>query len=331
MHDKLFRRQLGRTGTCSEAMALGCYSMSNSYGARSDAESVQVIQRAVDRGITLIDTADYYGWGHNEQLVASALKGRRHEVLLSSKFGYVRAEGRGFAVCGDPTYVKTACDASLQRLGTDHIDLYFQHRLDANVPIEDTVGAMADLVREGKVRSLGLCEVSEKTLRRACSVHPISAVQAEYSLWTRDVEPHMLGVYDELGVTPMAFAPLGRGMLTGQLRSLDQLGAKDVRRHFPRFSPENFPKNVALVDRLGAIARELGCSTSQLALAWLYNKDPNLIAICGCDTLAFLDENLGALQIRLSAEKIDEIATMFAPGQISGDRYNAALMQMLDK
>ncbi|MCP3476763.1 aldo/keto reductase [Bradyrhizobium sp. CCGUVB1N3] len=312
-------------------MALGCYSMSNSYGTRSDAESVQVIRRAVDQGIILIDTADYYGWGHNEQLVASALQGQRQDVLISSKFGYVRADDRNLGICGDPAYVKKACEASLRRLGMDHIDLYFQHRLDSNVPIEDTVGAMADLVREGKVRYLGLCEISEKTLRRACSVHPIIAVQAEYSLWTRDVEERMLDVYGELGVTLMAFAPLGRGMLTGRLRGLDQLESKDVRRHFPRFSAENFPKNVALVDRLGAIASELGCSTSQLALAWLYNRDARTIAICGCDTLHFLAENLGALKIRLAGEMIAQIGEMFAPGNVSGDRYNAALMKMLDK
>jgi len=312
-------------------MALGCYSMSNAYGTRSDAESAQVIQRAVDQGVTLIDTADYYGWRHNERLVASALEGRRREVLLSSKFGYVRASGGGLGVCGEPAFVKKACEDSLQRLKTDHIDLYFQHRLDANVPIEDTVGAMADLVKEGKVRYLGLCEVSEKTLQRAFSVHPITAVQAEYSLWTRDVEERMLKVYDEFGVTLMAFSPLGRGMLTGRLRSLDQLGPKDVRRGFPRFSPENFPNNLALVDRLGSIAGELGCSTSQLALAWLFNKCANVIAICGCDTLEYLTENLGALNIRLADARIEQIAKMFAPGQVAGDRYNAALMKMLDK
>jgi aryl-alcohol dehydrogenase-like predicted oxidoreductase len=330
MHDPFFQRQLGRTGIATAAMALGCYSMSNAYGARSDDESKEVIRRAVDQGITLIDTADYYGWGHNEQLVAAALQGRRHEVKISSKFGYVRAE-KALGICGDPAYVRKACEESLRRLGTDHIDLYFQHRLDPQVPIEDTVGAMADLVAQGKVRYLGLCEVSEKTLRRACAIHPITAVQAEYSLWTRDVEDGMLDLYDELGVTLMAFSPLGRGMLTGRLRSLDQLGPKDVRRHFPRFSPENFPKNVALVDRLGAMAAELGADASQLALAWLFSRNPRMIAICGCDTLAFLAENLGALNIRLSDQQIAAIAAMFAPGQVSGDRYNAALMQMLDK
>lgn len=331
MQDVFPARRVGGGEARSKPMALGCYSMSNSYGQRSDDESRQVIRRAVDEGLTLIDTADFYGWGHNEQLVASALGGRRHEVLLSTKFGYVRSETAAFDLCSDPAYVKEACDASLQRLGTDHIDLYFQHRLDPKVPIEDTVGAMADLVRHGKVRQLGLCEVSEKTLRRACAVHPIAAVQAEYSLWTRDLEDNMLAVFDELGVTLMAFSPLARGMLTGQIRSLDQLGPNDVRRKYPRFSAENFPKNVALVDRLGAVAEELGCTISQLALAWLYSKAPSAVAICGCDTLEFLDENLGALRVQLSEAQVARIGEMFAPGQVSGDRYGAAMMQMLDR
>jgi aryl-alcohol dehydrogenase-like predicted oxidoreductase len=328
---KRFARTLGNSGIVSPAMALGCYSMSNSYGTRSDDESLRVIRRALDDGITIIDTADYYGWGHNERLVATALQGRRDEVLISSKFGYVRADDGGLGVCGDPSYVKTACEGSLRNLNTDHIDIYFQHRLDPNVPIEETVGAMADLVREGKVRFIGLCEVSEKTLRRACAVHPVTAVQAEYSLWTRDVEQRMLGVFDELNATLMAFSPLGRGMLTGQLRSLDQLGPQDVRRRFPRFSPENFPKNVALVDRLADLARGLGCTTSQLALAWLYNTCSGVIAICGCDTLEFLAENLGALDIELTDQMANQVGDLFGPGRVSGDRYNAALMKMLDK
>lgn len=324
-------RTLGASPLQVQAMALGCYSMSNAYGARTDAESLRVIQRAVDRGITLIDTADFYGWGHNEQLVAAALQGRRDEVLLSTKFGYVRAEGAAFGLCSTPAYVKSACDASLARLGTDRIDLLFQHRLDPAVPIEDTVGAMADLVRAGKVRHLGLCEVSERTLRRACAVHPITALQIEYSLWTRDPEARMLQVCDELGVTPMAFSPLARGMLSGQLRSLDQLGPADVRRKYPRFSPENFPRNLALVDQLGEIAGTLGCSRSQLALAWLYAKAPRLVAICGSDTLAYLDENLGALDLQPDAALVERIGALFAPGNVSGDRYHAALMQMLDR
>lgn len=327
------RRTLGRSDTTLAAMALGCYSMSHSYGRRSDAESVEVIRRAVDAGVDLIDTADFYGWGHNEGLVADALQGRRERVLLSSKFGYVPATEAGatFSVRGDAAYVKQACEASLRRLRTDRVDIYFQHRLDRQVPIEETVGAMAELVREGKVRHLGLCEVSEATLRRACAVHPIAAVQAEYSLWTRDLETGLLAVYEELGVTPMAFSPLARGMLGGTLRSLEQLAADDVRRKYPRFSPENFPRNVALVDRLGELARSLGCSSSQLALAWLFATQPRMVAICGCDTLAFLAENLGAQAVRPWQALLAQVSEMFAPGQVAGDRYHAALMAMLDR
>lgn len=325
-------RWLGRDGPMLQAMALGCYSMSSAYGRRDDAESLRVIHRALERGITLLDTADFYGWGHNEGLVATALQGRRDDALVSTKFGYVRAEGGApFALRSDPACVAQACEASLQRLRTDHIDLYFQHRLDPRVPIEDTVGAMADLVRAGQVRHLGLCEVSANTLRRACAVHPISALQIEYSLWTRDPESGLLQACAELGVTPMAFSPLARGMLSGHLRSLDQLASDDVRRKYPRFSAENFPRNLALVDRLGEIARGIGCSTAQLALAWLHASAPRLVTLCGSDTLPFLDENLGALDLRLTPQQVDRIGALFAPGRVSGDRYYPALMQMLDR
>ncbi len=327
-----YRREIGRTGLYATAMALGCYSMSNAYGQRSDTESLSVIRHAIAQGINLIDTADFYGWGHNEQLVGRALQGGlRNQVLLSTKFGYVRAQDAAFGLCSEPGYVREACEASLQRLGVDHIDLYFQHRLDPQIPIEDTVGAMADLVRQGKVRHLGLCEISESTLRRAVSVHPIAAVQAEYSLWTRDVEERMLGVFDELGVTLTAFSPLARGMLSGQLRSLDQLEASDVRRKYPRFSPENFPKNVALVDQLASIAAEFNCSLSQLALAWLFHANPKMIAISGADTMPFLEENLGSMKLHFSESTVRQISDLFAPGQVSGDRYHSAMMKMLDR
>ena len=331
MNTHFFKRQLGFTKIESPAMALGCYSMSNSYGSRDESESIKVIQKAIDAGIEIIDTADYYGWGHNEHLVASALRGRRHQTMVSSKFGYVPSETAAFDICGDPAYVKKACDESLRRLKTDYLDLYFQHRVDPRVPIEDTAGAMADLVREGKVRFLGLCEASESTLRRAHAVHPITAVQAEYSLWTRDLEKHMMGIFDEIGVTLMAFSPLARGMLSGKIRSLDQLGAGDVRRKYPRFSAENFPKNVALVDQLVDIAKQLECTVSQLSLAWLYNKSRRVVAICGCDTLEFLDENLAALTIELTDERIGEISSIFEPGRVHGDRYHPALMDLLDR
>lgn len=230
------KREIGRTGIFARPMALGCYSMSSSYGARADDDSIKVIQAAIDSGIELIDTANQYGWGHNERLVGTAITGRRDAALLSSKFGTVRKEDGSLGVCGRPDHLRRECEASLGRLRTDRLDIYYQHRVDPDVPIEETVGAMAELVREGKVRFLGLCELSETTLRRACAVYPIAAVQMEYSLWTRNVEAKMASVFEELGVSLMAFSPLARGMLTGKLRSRDQLGPDDVRRKYPRFS-----------------------------------------------------------------------------------------------
>ncbi|MEC9433921.1 MAG: aldo/keto reductase [Pseudomonadota bacterium] len=325
--DDFFKRPLA--GADRTAMALGCYSMSNAYGRRSDDESLQVIRRAVDRGVEIIDTADYYGLGHNERLVASALAGRRDKVVLSSKFGYVVQPDGSLGLNGRPDYLRICCEGSLARLGTDRIDLYFQHRVDPDVPIEETVGGMAELAAEGKIRALGLCEVSPATLRRAHAVHPIAAIQIEYSLWTRDAEAELLGLCAELGVAVMAFSPLARGMLTGALRSRDQLQPGDVRLKYPRFSEENLPRNVALVDRMADVAREQGCSPAELALAWLFARNPAMFAICGCDTLAFLDANLGALDLRLHPAVVDRLSAMFAPGAVAGDRYHAAMMKML--
>ncbi len=324
------RRPLGQSTLASAPIALGCYSMSNAYGHREDPESLAVIHRALDNGINFIDTADFYGWGHNEQLVASAISGRRSEAIVSTKFGYVK-NGDAFSVCGTPEYVQQACDASLRRLGVDQIDIYFQHRVDPNVPIEDTVGAMAELVSAGKVKALGLCEVSPRTLRRACNAYPITAIQCEYSLWTRDVEAELLQECDDLGVALMAFSPLGRGMLTGRIRTLDDLAPGDVRRKYPRFSAENFAWNLSLVDRLGGIAEQHDCTLAQLSLAWLIRKNANVIAICGADTLAFLDENVKALSVTLSDGDIDAVGHLFSPGQVAGDRYNASVMAMLDR
>lgn len=321
-------RQLGKTGMSVLPIALGCYSMSSAYGKREDAESVQVIKLALDEGVRFIDTADFYGWGHNEGLVGAALKGRRTDAVLSTKFGYVR-EGDAYRVTGDPTYVASACEESLRRLGTDYVDLYFQHRLDPGVPIEDTVGAMSRLVESGKVRALGLCEVSPETLRRAHAVHPITCVQAEYSLWTRDVESGLAEACDELGVTLVPFSPLGRGMLTGKLRSLDDLAPDDVRRKYPRFSPENFAWNVSLVDQLADFAKKKNCSLAQLALAWLFYVNRRLVAVCGADTLSFLRENLGALDVSLGADDIAEISRLFSPERVAGDRYDARAMKLL--
>lgn len=324
-------RRLGHTDLNVQAMALGCYAMSSAYGQRWDDESHGVIRAAIDAGIQLIDTADFYGWGHNERLVARAIAGRRHDVILATKFGYVQSPAGGFGLCSTPAYVKAACEASLQRLGTDYIDIYFQHRLDPVVPIEDTVGALSELVRAGKIRQIGLCEVSGRTLGRACAVHPVTAVQAEYSLWTRDVEGGLQADCDALGVTLMAFSPLARGMLSGQLRSLDQLGPGDVRRRYPRFSPENFPRNLELVDRLAVLAGRLGCTQSQLALAWIFARAPQALAICGSDTQEFLAENLGALDLVLTPELVGQLSDLFAVGQVFGDRYDAAIMKMLDR
>lgn len=323
---------LGRSETLVSRIGLGCYSMSNAYGGRNEDESRRVIRSAIDVGVNLIDTADFYGHGHNEELVAAAIAGgMREHVFLSSKFGYVRGQDGTTALRGDARYVGQACDASLTRLRTDRLDLYFQHRVDPQVPIEETVGAMANLVTAGKVRHLGLCEVSERTLRRAVEVHPIAAVQIEYSLWTRDAEASFLATCAELGITVMAFSPLARGMLTGSLRTLDQLAPDDSRRRFPRFSPENFAKNVALVDRLQPIAQHSGCSIAQVALAWILAKQPDMVAICGSDTSQYLDENLDALKVRLTNSQVEELSELFAPGRVAGDRYHPAAMAMLDR
>lgn len=323
-------RFLGQSTLTSAPIALGCYAMSSAYGKRDDDESLAVIRQALDQGINVIDTADFYGWGHNEQLVAKALHERRADAIVSTKFGYVLSDGV-FTVCGTPEYVRQACDASLQRLGIEQIDLYFQHRVDPDVPIEETVGAMAELVSAGKVKALGLCEVSPRTLRRACATHPIAAIQCEYSLWTKDVEAELLAACDALDVTLMAFSPLGRGMLTGQIRSLDDLAPDDVRRKYPRFSEENFGWNLALVDRLADIATAKGCTPAQLSLAWLIRKNPRVVAICGADTQPFLDENLGALTVALTEPEIAAVGDLFSPEQVAGDRYNAAIMAMLDR
>ncbi len=323
-------RRLGQSNLASAPIALGCYSMSSAYGKRDDSESLAVIQKALGRCLNFIDTADFYGWGHNEQLVAKALKGRRDEAIVSTKFGYVQTDS-GFGVCGTPEYVRQACDASLKRLKIDQIDIYFQHRVDPNVPIEETVGAMAELVHAGKVKALGLCEVSPRTLRRACGTYPIAAIQCEYSLWTKNVEAELLKECDALQVTLMAFSPLGRGMLTGHIRSLDDLAQDDVRRKYPRFSAENFAWNLALVDQLAAIATAKGCTLAQLSLAWLIRKNPRVVAICGADTLPFLDENLGALAVDLTESEVATVGDLFSPEKVAGDRYNAAVMAMLDR
>jgi aryl-alcohol dehydrogenase-like predicted oxidoreductase len=325
------RRTLGRQGLSVSAIGLGCMGMSDFYGATDDAKSLAVLHHAVDIGINFLDTADMYGVGRNEALLSQLLKTRRAEVVVATKFGNMRApDGRMLGVNGQPGYVKTACDASLQRLGVDHIDLYYQHRVDRSVPIEDTVGAMAELVRAGKVRHLGLSEAAPATVRRAAAVHPIAALQTEYSLWTRDPEAELLPLCAELGIGFVPYSPLGRGFLTGAIRSADALDTGDWRRSNPRFQGENLAHNLALVDALTAWATARGCTPAQLALAWLLHQGPQIVPIPGTRSIARLDENAAAAAIVLSADECQRIDALLAAQPAAGDRYAPAGLTMLN-
>ncbi len=325
------RRPLGRSGLQVSAIGLGCMGMSDFYGPADDQQSVGVLHRALDLGVNFLDTADMYGVGANERLLSQVLKARRGDVVIATKFGNVRApDGTLLRVDGSPDYVRAACDASLQRLGVDHIDLYYQHRVDRKVPIEDTVGAMADLVRAGKVRHLGLSEASAATLRRAAAVHPIAALQSEYSLWTRDMEAEMLPLCRELGTGFVAYAPLGRGFLTGQIRSLDDLPAGDWRRGNPRFSGKNLAHNLALADTVKTLANARGCTPAQLALAWLLGRDAHIVPIPGTRSIARLEENAAAAAIALSADEVRRIDEALAAVPAAGERYPAAGMASLN-
>jgi aryl-alcohol dehydrogenase-like predicted oxidoreductase len=318
-------RTLGRGGPSVSAIGLGCMSLSGVYGQSDDRAGIEVIQHALDRGIDFLDSADMYGWGHNEELVGRALKGRRQGVVLATKFGQVQTPG-GQGVDGRPEYVAKACEASLKRLGVEVIDLYYQHRVDPNVPIEDTVGAMARLVQEGKVRHLGLSEARPETIRRAHKVHPIAAVQTEFSLLYRTEAEETLRATRELGISFVAYSPLGRGFLTGGIRDPGDL-AGDRRGQHPRFMGDNFTKNRELVDRLEAIAREKGCTPSQLSLAWLLAQGPDVVPIPGTKRRERVDENLGALDVRLSPEDVARISAAIPAGAAAGLRYPEGAMK----
>jgi len=314
-------RTLGTHGLVVSAMGLGCMGMSEFYGPRDDDESIAVIHRALERGVTFFDTADMYGPYLNEQLVGRALKGRRDGVVLATKFGITRPTPETRRVRGDAAYVRQACDDSLARLGVDHIDLYYQHRVDPAVPIEETVGAMAELVRAGKVRHLGLSEAGPATIRRAHAVHPISALQTELSLWSRDGEHDILAVTRELGIGFVAYSPLGRGFLTGRFRSLADLAPDDFRRSGPRFQPENFERNLAIVRVVDAMAAEKRITPAQLAIAWVMAKGDDIVPIPGTKRLRYLDENLAAAGVRLTPADVARLDAAVPRGAAAGDRY----------